>query len=217
VLAGVVSLTDAAGKSVEWTPAKWGASTAEAYRVVSRELMAGDQIAWTRNDQKLGRVNGHFAQVVAINLDGTVAIRDNRGMRTVDFIQETNQHFRHAYVSTVHAAQGRTADRVLVNAESFRTNLLNERSFYVSISRARSEIRVYTDDRKELIGAIEERTGEKATALREGGIVSRESAAHDKSALGERDVGSRSSTDSRYRAAAHESPVRSADRGSERQ
>jgi conjugative relaxase-like TrwC/TraI family protein len=217
VLAGVVNLTDAAGKSVEWMPAKWGASTAEAYCIISRELMAGDQIAWTRNDQRLGRVNGHVAQVVSINLDGTAAIRDKGGTRTVDFIQETNQHFRHAYVSTVHAAQGRTADRVLVNAESFRTNLLNERSFYVSISRARSEIRVYTDDRKELIRAIEERTGEKATALREGGIVSRESAAHDKSALGERDIGSRSSTDSYPRANSQEATARNADRGSERQ
>ena len=162
---GILTLTDASGRTVEWNPAKWGNSTVEAYAVTRRELMAGDRIAWTRNDATQGRVNGHSAQVIAVADDGRAIIRDHRGVRTVDLGQEANRHFRHAYVSTVHAAQGRTADRVMVNAESFRTNLLNERSFYVAISRARSDIRIYTDDRKELIRNIEERTGEKATAL----------------------------------------------------
>ncbi|GAB3785837.1 MobF family relaxase [Dyella agri] len=165
VQAGAITLTDGSGRTVEWNPAKWGNSTVEAYAVTRRELMAGDRIAWTRNDATQGRVNGHSAQVIAVADDGRAIIRDHRGVRTVDLGQEANRHFRHAYVSTVHAAQGRTADRVMVNAESFRTNLLNERSFYVAISRARSDIRIYTDDRKELIRNIEERTGEKATAL----------------------------------------------------
>lgn len=189
--AGVVSLMSASGKTIDWSPVKWGATSVEVYAAANRELMAGDRVVWSRNDSKQGRVNGHSAAVVAVRVDGTVDLRDQCGMRTVDLSQEGNRHLRHAYVSTVHAAQGRTADRVMVNAESFRTNLLNEKAFYVSISRAQSDIHIYTDDRKELIRGIEERTGEKATALREINPDARE-VIHERSALGERDVGSRS-------------------------
>lgn len=203
---GTVKLSEPSGRSIDWNPAQWGSATAEAYATTSRELMAGDRITWTRNDPKQGRVNGHTAQIISVNDGGFVSVRDHRGFHSVDLSQESNRHFRHAYVSTVHAAQGRTADRVMVNAESFRTNLLNEKSFYVAISRARSDICIYTDDRKELIRGIEERTGEKATALREvDGIASREGVARDKTAMGERDVSSRMEYDNLQRANSHES------------
>lgn len=162
---GSLRLEGTGGNAIVWAPAKSGSSQVQAYGVTVREVMAGDRISWTRNDPTCHRVNGHGATVVAVQDNGTIRVRDQRGTQTIDPSDSRHQHFRHAYVSTVHAAQGRTADRVLVNAESFRTNLLSQKSFYVAISRARSDIRLYTDDRKELIRNIEERTGEKATAL----------------------------------------------------
>lgn len=163
--AGTVTLTDRDGKAIEWAPAKWGSTSVEAYAVTQREVMAGDQLAWTKNDTQSGRVNGHTVEVARIDADGSITVRDHRGSQTLDPVKESDSHFRHDYVSTVHAAQGQTADRVMINAESYRTNLLNERSFYVAISRAREEISVYTDDVRELTRGIEERTGEKTTAL----------------------------------------------------
>ncbi len=162
---GVVQLATPNGKSIDWSPGKVGSSTVEAYASVQREVHAGDRIAWTKNDQTTGRVNGHGAEVMGIRTDGQITIKDRTGMHTLDLSQAKDTHFRHDYVRTVHAAQGRTANRVMVNAESFRANLLNERSFYVAISRAREDIRVYTDNTKELVRGIEERTGEKSTAL----------------------------------------------------
>lgn len=162
---GVVQLASPNGKTIDWSPAKVGSSTVEAYASVQREVQAGDRIAWTKNDQTAGRVNGHGAEVVSIRVDGQISVKDRAGTHTLDPANAKDTHFRHDYVKTVHAAQGQTADRVMVNAESFRANLLNERSFYVAISRAREDIRVYTDNTKELTRGIEERTGEKTTAL----------------------------------------------------
>lgn len=162
---GIVTLAGSDGKTLAWSPTKVGSSTVEAYAVSPREVMVGDRLAWTKNDQPADRVNGRGVEVVKIAPDGTFQVRDRHGMQTLNLNEAKDTHFRHDYVSTVHSAQGQTADRVLINAESYRTNLLNERSFYVAISRAKEEIRLYTDDVRELARGIEERTGEKTTAL----------------------------------------------------
>ena len=46
-------------------------------------------------------------------------------------------------------------DRVIVNVDSMRSaQLVNRRQFYVSISRARHDARVYTDDAEALRRAV---------------------------------------------------------------
>ncbi|MBA4044148.1 MAG: exonuclease V subunit alpha, partial [Erythrobacter sp.] len=74
-------------------------------------------------------------------------------------------HLRHAYVQTAHAAQGQTAERVLIHADSRSANLVDQKMLYVALSRARSETIVVTDDKARLIRAIHERAGEKQTAM----------------------------------------------------
>ena len=50
-------------------------------------------------------------------------------------------------VSSSHSSQGATDDRVIVNIDTARfAELVNRKQFYVSISRARHEVSVYTDD-----------------------------------------------------------------------
>lgn len=76
-----------------------------------------------------------------------------------------NQHIRHGYAQTTHAAQGRTSDRVMINADSKATNLTNQKMLYVAISRAKTSASVYTNDPNKLITALKERTGEKQVAM----------------------------------------------------
>jgi ATP-dependent exoDNAse (exonuclease V) alpha subunit len=69
------------------------------------------------------------------------------------------------YASTSHASQGATVDRVLVNINSQRhADLVNNRQFYVSLSRARTEARIYTDSVEGMRRAVS-RTQEKELAL----------------------------------------------------
>ncbi len=57
------------------------------------------------------------------------------------------RHFDHGYAVTSHSAQGLTAERVLVNADtSVHPDLLNSRFGYVSISRASQEATLFTDN-----------------------------------------------------------------------
>lgn len=55
----------------------------------------------------------------------------------------------YAYTTTAHSAQGLTCDRVMYNAESFSRTTAQD-TYYVSISRARHEVIMFTDDASKL-------------------------------------------------------------------
>jgi ATP-dependent exoDNAse (exonuclease V) alpha subunit len=137
----------------------------ESFSVESREIQVGDQLRVTRNDKGSNRTNGQQLRVERI--DGTqISARDAQGhLQTLDTAVLRDSHLEHAYCSTAYAAQGKTADRVFVHAESFRTNLATQQSFYVAVSRAQDEVRIYTDDREKLIGQVERESGQKSQAL----------------------------------------------------
>jgi Viral (Superfamily 1) RNA helicase len=127
------------GQSVDWRPRQWGAAKSEAFTPGSIELMKGDRIEFNRNDRALGRENGAQASVIATNSDErTARIRLYNGrFQTLDLDNAADQHVRHGYVQTAHAAQGRTADRVMIHADSRATNLVDQKMIYVAISRAK--------------------------------------------------------------------------------
>ena len=56
----------------------------------------------------------------------------------------------HAWASTVHAFQGRTADTVIAAMEANHPHLTTQKSFYVEISRARDRAGLVTDDKAAL-------------------------------------------------------------------
>ena len=77
-------------------------------------------------------------------------------------------------MSTIHAAQGATAERVMAHMESFRANTVDTRATYVAISRARSHAALYTDSRSRLAQALGLRDGAQAGAIDE--IMERDAA-----------------------------------------
>jgi conjugative relaxase-like TrwC/TraI family protein len=162
-----VSLEKADGSTVDWRPRQWGAGKSEAFTPGSIDVMKGDRIEFTRNDRTQSRENGGRAQIVSVNAeDQTARIRlDNGKFQTLDLTQSTDQHLRHGYVQTAYAAQGRTAERVMIHADSRATNLVDQKLMYVGISRAKVSAAIYTDDRARLVAAISERAGLTQTSL----------------------------------------------------
>src|SRR5213593_4454177 len=54
--------------------------------------------------------------------------------------------FTHGYAVTSHSSQGKTVDTVLLVASSRSFVAVNREQFYVSISRGRERVHVFTDD-----------------------------------------------------------------------
>ncbi|MCP5386241.1 MAG: relaxase domain-containing protein [Novosphingobium sp.] len=166
---GRIALEGRDGRSLDWHPRQWGASKAEAFEPKLMELRTGDQVQFTRNDRAAGRVNGLGGTIARIDSDhcrATVKLANGREQK-LDLSDPRDTHLRHAYVQTAHAAQGQTAERVLIHADSRSTNLVDQKMLYVALSRAKTDAVVVTDNKDRLVRAIYERAGEKQTAMSE--------------------------------------------------
>ncbi len=155
------------GKVIDWRLRQWGASHAQAFTAKAMELRAGDQVLFTRNDRALGRINGQQGEIISIDpamRQATLKLARGK-VETLMLDNPRNQHIAHAYVATAFAAQGRTAERTFIHADSAATHLIDQKSFYVALSRAKETTAVYTNDRAKLVAAITERSGVKQTAL----------------------------------------------------
>ncbi|GAA09057.1 conjugal transfer protein TraA [Acetobacter tropicalis NBRC 101654] len=167
----VLTLQDERGRELAWHPRQWGAAQAQVYREEALELRVGDRVQFTRNDKAAKRVNGQLGEVITIDPDrglARVKLQGNR-IETLNLESARDRHFSHAYASTAFAAQGRTAERVFANAESSATHLLEQKSFYVALSRAKVESVLYTDDRSKMQVGLQERAGIATRALKERG------------------------------------------------
>lgn len=164
---GRIALDALDGRSIDWHPRQWGAGKVETFEAKPMDLRIGDRVQFTRNDREAGRVNGLGGTVTHIDAAtnrATVKLANGREQR-LDLSDPRDAHLRHAYVQTAHAAQGQTAERVLIHADSRSTNLVDQKMLYVALSRARTEAVVVTDDKDRLVRAVYERAGEKQTAV----------------------------------------------------
>jgi conjugative relaxase-like TrwC/TraI family protein len=164
---GTVRLVPDKGRAHDWQPARWGADVAEAFTQVEHEFRAGDWLQFTRNNYRAGRLNGHTAEVVAIDPAGSsmVVARDDGRREMPDMTHLADRHVRHGWVRAIHSAQGATSDRVLAHVESYRANIVDARAVYLAISRARKLATLYTDSRADLTEALGIRDGAQVGAI----------------------------------------------------
>ncbi len=164
---GTVLLADAAGNATPWRPGGLAAAKGgmEVYRSEAMELRRGDRVRFTRNDPAAGLTNGETATVESAGREGVVFRLDDGRVAKLGQNDAQLRHIDRAFAATVHAFQGRTVDRILAAMPTENPNLVNQRAFYVAISRARDAARLVTDDAWKLADKLERATGERLAAL----------------------------------------------------
>lgn len=114
-------------------------------------LAIGDKVRITKNGKgKDGRRldNGMLSRVTAFSSDGGLILEGGIA------VEAKYAHFSYGYVVTSHASQGKTVDRVLISQTSASFVAASREQFYVSASRARESLTVFTDDKSGLRRAI---------------------------------------------------------------
>lgn len=148
------------------------ASAFDVYSKRSLKLARGDLVRITRNGKT--KDGGH-------RLNNGAVFRIKEFSKRGDFVLENGWivdrdygFIGSGYVSTSHASQGKTVDRVLIAESSMSYPAAGREQFYVSVSRGRKQAEVFTDDRGGLADAIS-RTERRisATELLEGVAVER--------------------------------------------
>jgi conjugative relaxase-like TrwC/TraI family protein len=117
-------------------------------------LSKGTRVVFTHNDYRLGVRNGTSGKVVSIDHDkGNLQI-DTGGDKPVS-INKDYGLIDLGYAATAHKTQGMDAKRVMVYANSGR-GMLNSELFYVVCTRASHELRIYSDNKANLINKVSE-------------------------------------------------------------
>ncbi|HUI08510.1 MAG TPA: MobF family relaxase [Verrucomicrobiae bacterium] len=147
------------GTEVDFIPAGAAASFDVG---VSRELKvaAGDWLLLQANHGK-EFINGERVQVREIS-GGSIALTDGR------VLPGTFNTFTHGYAVTSHSSQSKTVDDVLLVASSRSFAAVNREQFYVSISRGRKRVHVFTDDAELLARRVTDSHERKAAVELQG-------------------------------------------------
>ncbi len=146
----------------------------QAYEKESRALAVGERIRWIENhrcaradrpsEEGLKVRNGSGAVVEQLSADGRrITLRTDAGEQ-IQIDARAGAKLDHSYAMTSYAAQGVTVDALMLH-HNVESGQHGDRETYVSISRAREEITLYTQD--------------VVRASRQSGVTLDKSSAHD--------------------------------------
>jgi conjugative relaxase-like TrwC/TraI family protein len=143
---GVVIVKDGQAKLLPLPHAK----SFNVYAQADLKLAVGDSVRITKNfrvDANRFR-NNELCTVTAIDGDG-ITLGDGRVIK-----RSGPLHLDQGIAVTSHASQGKTVDQVIVSVPVAAFSQANEAQFYVSMSRARSSMYLYTDSKAALKEAV---------------------------------------------------------------
>ncbi len=131
------------------------------YQLFERDSLPvakGEQIRITHNGFSLPNAkgkrhrfdNGAMHEVTGFTKAGDLKLKNGWVMPS-DY-----GNFTQGYITTSHAAQGKTVDRVLILQASDSLPVASREQFYVSVSRGRKGVEIFTDDKAALKRAVSE-------------------------------------------------------------
>jgi conjugative relaxase-like TrwC/TraI family protein len=135
----------------------------QVYRTEKLALAEGDRLRITMNgytpETRRGALgakgkdrldNGTLYQVAGFTLQGDIKLTNGI------VIPKNYGGITHGYVVTSHASQGKTVDVPLVALGSESFAAANREQLYVSLSRGREAVRLYTDDKAAMLDAVKD-------------------------------------------------------------
>lgn len=123
----------------------------QLYEAKELAIAKGDKIRITDNgktEEGKHLFNGTSFRVDGFDRMGNIKL-SNGSVISKDF-----RHFALGYVQTSHSSQGKTMDKVIISQSSESLKASSMQQLYVSVSRGRKSVAIYTDDKKELLKAV---------------------------------------------------------------
>lgn len=134
----------------------------QIFRASTIDLATGDSIRITRNGMTMDGVhrltNGSTYKVKAFDKKGDIVLENGWT------IAKDWGHIEHGYTVTSHGSQGRTIEGdvfIAQSSESYGASSMEQ--FYVSVSRAKHRVTIFTDNKLDLLKAVE-RSEDRTTA-----------------------------------------------------
>lgn len=145
----VVTLRNADGESVLISPQQNTAQDISLFTPRDLTISQGDRVRFTRSDTDRGYVANSLWEVAGFTDEGAIRFRQGEQEKIVDPQAMTeDRHIDLAYALTVYGVQG-ASERfaiALTGTEGGRKRMASLESTYVTLSRAKEHVQVYTDN-----------------------------------------------------------------------
>ncbi|HGG4891154.1 TPA: conjugative transfer relaxase/helicase TraI [Salmonella enterica subsp. enterica serovar Welikade] len=145
----VVTLRNADRESVLISPQQNTAQDISLFTPRDLTISQGDRVRFTRSDTDRGYVANSLWEVAGFTDEGAIRFRQGDQEKIVDPQAMTeDRHIDLAYALTVYGVQG-ASERfaiALTGTEGGRKRMASLESTYVTLSRAKEHVQVYTDD-----------------------------------------------------------------------
>lgn len=133
----------------------------DRFNVYQRETMpvaVGERVRFTgrgkTTDERGVVLNGSQGVVAGFTERGHLVVQSLDGRGRPKTVSSEFGHIAPGAVMTSHAAQGKDADRVVLVQTAAASAAANDEQFYVSVSRGKQSIGIYTDDVASMIEAV---------------------------------------------------------------
>lgn len=117
-------------------------------------LAKGDIIRITQNGFSMDEKrlnNGNNLKVKGFDSAGNIVA--HTGTQQI-LLSKHHRNISYGYCSTSHSSQGKTVDKVIISQSSISSGAASIEQFYVSVSRGKNEIAIYTDSKQDLKQAV---------------------------------------------------------------
>jgi conjugative relaxase-like TrwC/TraI family protein len=156
-------------QTIRYDPRSREGHQVEVYQRETRDFAQGDKLILRKAFK--GLENGDTITVEKLDAKGNIEARADKNNQALKFNLRDNQHLDYGYASTSYLAQGATVDNVIVHVDAGdpgAMKALSKAFAYVSLSRGRHDVDVYTNDYDRMVNILNNSTQkEKALSLEE--------------------------------------------------
>ena len=163
----LVTVRDEEGRIALISPRELVVGDVELFTRGSMEVRAGDQLRFTATDRERGQAGNQKYTVEAVKDNGDVVLNGTAGRKVINPKEVlAEQHIDYAWAVTGYGAQGASSDYVisLEGTREGRKALASQRAFYISASRAKDHVQIYTDGLADWTKAVKMPEREAKTA-----------------------------------------------------
>ena len=147
-------------------------SKLEVFEKSQISVQEGMCLRITKNDNVNNLINSETAIIKNLNITNKTAVLQLSDASTRTISLSELKHVDYGYCSTIHSSQGKTTDR-LIAAICNHKKLNDQKSWIVAISRHRSDLHVYMQDKEQIQKSLINNKGTEISALE---IVNRDKA-----------------------------------------
>lgn len=152
-----VTVRDEEGKIGLYSPKELITGDVQLFRRSEMEVRTGDLLKFTVTDREQGQMANQRYTVESVSETGNIRLKGENGRVTINPENvRAQQHIDYGWAVTGYGAQGASTDYVIAleGTEGGRKALASRRAFYITASRVKEHVQIYTDGKADWVKAV---------------------------------------------------------------